>query len=102
VPGYLIEDCRADLMAAVHGGAPRTSGLRPTQGPWSLFLEALAYSFGNLNRLRQPIGAVALIAIGFFAARLTTTAGKPTVNNSDVTAQDDPYHTVRSVQADPE
>jgi hypothetical protein len=103
LPTYLLEDCRADLMAAVHGGAARAARPRPNQGPWSLFLEALAHSFGNFNRLRQPIGAVALIAIGFFGARLTTGVRGPAgpVVTEGLGAED-PYHTVRSVQPDPE
>jgi len=104
VPSYLLEDCRADLMAAVHGGAARAARPRPSQGPWSLFLEALAHSFGNFNQLQKPIGAVALIAIGFFGARLTMGVRTPggTVNESSVFGAEDPYHTVRSVQPDPE
>lgn len=98
VPAFLLEDCRADLMAAVHGGAPRAARARVSKGPWALFLEALAHSFGNLNRLRQPIGAVALIAIGFFGARLTMRTTPGIVTESP----DEPYHTVRSVQSDPE
>lgn len=100
-PSYLLEDCRADLMAAVHGGAPRQERSRPTKGPWALFLEALAHSFGNLNRLRQPIGAVALIAIGFFGARLAN-VGQSAARDPVSNAPDDAYSTVRSVQSDPE
>ena len=68
----LLEDCRSDLMAAIQGGAPR---LEPTaKGPWRLFLDALSSSFGSMGRMRQPVGAMALIAIGFFAARLSSTS----------------------------
>ncbi|HJZ97920.1 MAG TPA: HEAT repeat domain-containing protein [Candidatus Solibacter sp.] len=98
-PAYLIEDCRADLMAAVHGGAARAA-VRPAsaKGPWTLFLEALQHSFGNFNRLRQPIGAAALIAIGFFGASLTN---RPVPRPRVEPVPDDAYHTVRSVQSDP-
>jgi hypothetical protein len=105
VPTYLLEDCRADLMAAVHGGAPRAARPVSMKGPWTLFLEALAHSFGNMNRMRQPIGAVALIAIGFFGAKLTTLRQQPGSGDSPVKVAgviDDAYHTVRSVQADPQ
>jgi hypothetical protein len=102
VPTYLLEDCRADLMAAVHGGAPRAARPASMKGPWALFLDALAHSFGNFNRLRQPIGAVALIAIGFFGARLSTVGSGP-VGKADIFGgTDDAYHTVRSVQSDPQ
>jgi hypothetical protein len=102
VPTYLLEDCRADLMAAVHGGAPRSARPSSMKGPWTLFFEALAHSFGNLNRLRQPIGAVALIAIGFFGARLTNISRGPVTGADLVPTSDDAFHTVRSVQADPQ
>ena len=95
VPPALLEDCRADLMAAVQGGAPRLV-TKPAPGPWKLFLEALSHSFRDLGRLRQPVGAVALLAIGFFAARL------PIHNSGATTAPstDQVFNTVRSVQPD--
>ena len=69
VPPLLLEDCRADLMAAVQGGAPRAG--RPAKGP----LGPVSGGHGRdavrrWGALRQPVGAVALMAIGFFAARL--------------------------------
>src|SRR5207253_7672471 len=102
-PPFLLEDCRADLMAAVQGGAPRAE--KSTKSAWKLFLEAMGDSMAGLDRLRRlrgPIGALALIAVGFFAARLTTglqparpqvltTAGSP----------EEAYSTVRSVRPDP-
>jgi hypothetical protein len=100
VPPLLLEDCRADLMAAIQGGAPRVDP--PAKGPWRLFLDALAASFSGMGKLRQPIGALALIAIGFFAARLST-SGQPSTNSvlSSLTSPtDDVYSTVRSVQPD--
>jgi hypothetical protein len=55
----------------------------------------MGHTFGNLGRLRQPIGAVALVAIGFFAARLANKVGAaPPSPPSDI------YSTVRSVQPD--
>jgi hypothetical protein len=106
----LLEDCRSDLMAAIQGGAPRVA--RPVKGPWRLFLDAMAASLGGMSspaplsgiaRLRQPIGALALIAIGFFGARLIPT-GAPSGSGallSSVTApNDEVYSTVRSVQPD--
>jgi hypothetical protein len=102
----LLEDCRSDLMAAIQGGAPRAA--RTVKGPWRLFLDAMAASFSGaplsgIARLRLPIGALALIAIGFFGARLIP-AGAPSrtgVPLGSVTAPtDEVYSTVRSVQPD--
>ena len=90
----LLEDCRSDLMAAIQGGAPRVAPavVRPSVvGPWRLFLDAVAASLSGMGRLRQPVGALALIAIGFFGARLV---------NTTAPSNDDVYSTVRSVQPD--
>jgi anti-sigma factor RsiW len=102
----LLEDCRSDLMAAIQGGAPRVEP--SVKGPWRLFLDALSASFGGgssngIARLRQPLGALALIAIGFFAARLINTApptGSGALLSSVTSPTDDVYSTVRSVQPD--
>src|SRR5580658_1808494 len=68
VSPLLLDDCRADLMAAVAGGAPR---MAQHKGPWTLFLEAMASTFGgalgNPPRWWQPLAATALVALGFFA-----------------------------------
>jgi hypothetical protein len=95
----LLEDCRSDLMAAIQGGAPRLEPV--TKGPWRLFLDAMSASLGNMARLRQPVGAMALIAIGFFAARLSNTASPSgSLLSSLASPTDDVYSTVRSVQPD--
>jgi hypothetical protein len=96
VPPRLLEDCRVDLMAAIQGGAPRALPA-PKKGPWTLFLEAMGATFANFGRFRQPVGALALIALGFFAARFTgskppSAAGSPS---------DDVFATVRSVRPGP-
>jgi HEAT repeats/Putative zinc-finger len=97
----LLEDCRADLMAAVAGGAPRMAGRR--KGPWALFLEAMASTFGGLGRLRQPLGATALVALGFMAAKITP-MNFPLLRGGGISAAsmvpDDVFSTVRSVQPD--
>jgi putative zinc finger protein/HEAT repeat protein len=97
VPPSLLDDCRADLMAAIHGGAPRALPA-PKKGPWTLFLEAMGATFGNLGRFRQPVGALALIALGFGAARFTTSGAPPVTG---VTPSDDVFATVRSVRSGP-
>jgi len=97
VPPLLLEDCRADLMAAIAGGAPRAA--KPGKGPWQLFLEAMGATLTGFNRYRRPVGAIALIAIGYFAARVTGTnpgaaSGQPASPAEDV------FATVRSVEPD--
>ena len=106
-PHPLLEDCRADLRAAIQGGAPHVSP--PPKSPWTLFLEAIGFSFTGFNRYRQPISAVALIAIGFFAARFTGAGmgifaigpnrGVPMATSASMNP-DDVFSTVRSVQPD--
>src|ERR1051325_5942846 len=54
-PAHLLDECRADLMAAIAGGAPRTE---PSKGPWTLFLEAIRATFAPLGPFRQPAGAL--------------------------------------------
>ena len=106
-PAFLLDECRADLMAAVAGGAPRLERLdRSPKGPWTLFLEAIGATFGGMTRLRQPVGALALIAVGFMAARFTG-MGKPSTPGAGAPAaqagfmpSDDVFATVRSVQPD--
>jgi len=101
VSPLLLDDCRADLMAAVAGGAPRMAGHR--KGPWTLFLEAMASTFGGLGRLRQPLGATALVALGFMAAKITP-ANFALLRGGGISAAsmtpDDVFSTVRSVQPD--
>jgi HEAT repeats/Putative zinc-finger len=95
-PPHLLEDSRADLMATLHGGVSRAAVARRAKGPWRLFLEAVGDSFARLGKLQQPIGALALLAIGFFGARLTATrtpADRPAPAGEVFT-------TVRSVQPD--
>jgi hypothetical protein len=104
-PPMLLEDCRADLTAAIQGGAPR----RVQKGAWTLFLEAVGVTFTGFTRYRQPLGALALIAIGFFAARYTgagmggsaivPNSGAPIATNASL-SPDDVFSTVRSVQPD--
>lgn len=101
VPPALLEGCRADLLAAIQGGAPRVQ--RKEKGPWTLFLEAMGQTFAGMSRLRQPVGAIALVGLGFLAARFTgTTANPPAALPASVAApSDDVFATVRSVRADP-
>jgi hypothetical protein len=94
VPPMLLEACRADLLAAIQGGAPRL--FKPAKGPWTLFLEALAATLAGFSRYRTPVGAVALVAVGFLAARFTG-AGMPA---SSLSPAGEVFSTVRSVEPD--
>jgi hypothetical protein len=91
-PPALLDACRADLLAAIQGGAPRYE--RPAKGPWTLFLEALAATLSGFHRYRAPVGALSLVALGFFAARFTG-AGLPA---SSLSPAGDVFSTVRSVE----
>ena len=94
VPPMLLEACRADLLAAVQGGAPRL--FKPAKGPRTLFLEALAATLAGFSRYRTPVGAVALVAVGFLAARFTG-AGLPV---SSLSPAGEVFSTIRSVEPD--
>ena len=101
VPALLLEDCRMDLMAAIQGGAPRSErwSERSPKGPWTLFLEAISATFSGLSRLQRPVGAVALIALGFVAARLTISTPQPG-GPGGTGSGDEVFATVRSVHPD--
>jgi hypothetical protein len=74
IPRALLEECREDLMAAIAGGAPRQS--KSVKGPWTLFLEAVSDTVAGFGRMRQPVGAVLLVLVGFLAARFTGVGGR--------------------------
>ena len=85
-------------MAAIQGGAPRRE---PSKGPWTLFLEALGGTFAGLVQVRQPLGATALIAVGFLAARFVGVVPHPGgISQAGLAPADDVFSTVRSVQPD--
>jgi len=91
----LLEECRDDLMAAIAGGAPRQ--VKVAKGPWTLFLEAMGATLGGFGRMRQPVGALMLVLLGFMAARFVPTSS-PNVTQPGFAA--DIYPTVRDVKAD--
>jgi len=99
LPPHLLADCRADLMAAIRGGAPR---LPQRKTPWALFLDVLSATFGNVNRVPAPIGALALVALGFLCARFTGawSPATPSLSTAGVAPSDDVFATVRSVHPD--
>jgi hypothetical protein len=90
-PEDLLEGCRAELWQTISSGPPAPPA--PVRGPWRLFFQALGESFSSLGRLRQPVGALALLLIGFVAARVTTVGPRPD-------QPDQMVKTVRSVQPD--
>lgn len=105
-PAMLLQDCREDLMAAIQGGAPRLKSAE--KGPWTLFLEAVSATFAGMTRFRQPVAALALLGIGFFAAKysgawMSSTPALPGGPVASLTASsaDDVFTTVRSVHPDP-
>jgi HEAT repeat protein len=103
-PAVFLEECRNRLLVSIRSGraawqaeapAPlpawQAEGPPPAKsGPWRLFLEALSDTFSGLERLRVPLGAAAMLALGFVAARVTI----PTTTAEPVS------HTIRSVQPD--
>jgi hypothetical protein len=99
-PPHLLADCRADLMAAIQGGAPRLPQAR--KGPWTLFLEALGSTLDSVRHVPTPVGALALVALGFFCARYTGAWNTTplTLSTASVNPSDDVFATVRSVRPD--
>jgi len=99
-PAPLLEDCRTGLMAAIQA-SPRPP--RVHRSPWASFLETLNGIFSSINRVPQPVGALALVALGFFGARLTGAwnQAQGSVSVSSLTPGGDVFATVRSVHPDP-
>jgi hypothetical protein len=94
IPAALLDECREDLMAAIAGGAPRQ--IKPSKGPWALFLEAISATFAGFGRLRHPVGALLLILLGYSVARFSGASG-PTLS---AIPSDNVYPAVRDVKAD--
>jgi hypothetical protein len=93
-PPDLLVACRADLEEAM-GGAPARAAVRPA-GAWRLFLAAVAQSWTGLAAWRQPVGAVALLALGFFGARFTPWRAEAPVAGPSAQV----FSTIRSVRPD--
>ena len=90
LPPTLLAECRHGLMRAVYRSRPAP--------PFSGFRGGFRALFASLSRYRQPIAAVALIALGFFSARLTTSfpsAGQAAPANDVV------FSAIHSIQPDP-
>jgi anti-sigma factor RsiW len=67
-PAELLAQCRHELVRAIY--REETPAVRRTASdPWGLFREAFQSLWHPGIRFRQPVGAVALVALGFFASR---------------------------------
>jgi hypothetical protein len=92
----LLAECRHDLMRAVYrqgaivgqAGSPRPIGNRP--------LAAFAAWLPSLGPWRMPLGASALLALGFVTARLTAPSAAGPFNLATLTP--DVISSIRSVQ----
>lgn len=89
----LLINCRLDLMrevrrVAIPAAAPRN---------WRT---SLAGFWSGLGAMRQPAGALALVMLGFFAARFT--ARTPSIPDGFQPPADMVVSTIRSLQPDPE
>jgi hypothetical protein len=93
-PASLLADCRADLAAAVRGAAAE-----PARKPWTLWLDAWGATLAGFTHWRQPLGAAALIAVGFFAAKLVP-AGAGGVSTASFVPSEGVFVNVRSAQPD--
>ncbi len=97
-PACLLAECREDLMRAVyHQEAP--SRTRSTKRAWPLLQQGFGILLAPISRFRVPLGAAALLALGFFSARLTMlTPPAPSVASG--LPDQMVISTVRSVQPD--
>jgi hypothetical protein len=93
IPAGLLAECRHDLMRAVY--RDEAPAARRAPGVWQSFREGFAALLVPAYRLRVPVGAVALVALGFFSARLTM--GPATFPDA---AHDVVYSSIRSIQPD--
>jgi anti-sigma factor RsiW len=100
--GALLAECRQDVMRAVYRNeAPAMRTVRGT--PWAHFREGFTTLFPPLFRWRVPLGATALVALGFVSARLTMPgSGAIPLNTASVIPATDIISSVRSVQPAPE
>ncbi len=90
----LLAACRHELARAIY--REETPAVRRTASdPWGLFREAFHALWHPGIRFAQPVGAVALLAIGFFAARFIPVGwyGDPFTAGSIISS-------IRSVQPD--
>jgi hypothetical protein len=80
------------LAAAVDGAA--------REPWWKLWLGEAGATLAGFTRWRQPLGAVALIAVGFFAARLIPAGAGSGVSTASLAPSEGVFVNVRSAQPD--
>jgi len=93
----LLAECRHDLSRAIYR-EDTPDARRKAADPWGLFREAFRSLWHPGIRFAQPAGAVALLAIGFFAARFT--GGSFSGATLGGLAPDAIISSIRSVQPD--
>jgi len=97
VPSGMLDDCRENLMDAIRSGAVQAAApAPPLRGP--SFGERVSALMSALWGLRQPIGAVAMLAVGFFSAHLISPSPKQVAVVAEPT--EPMVARVRSVQPD--
>ena len=90
----MLAECRERLMASL-GSSEAGATRQPRRGPWKLFLGTMGSALSGFARVRVPLGAMALVAVGFIAGRiLPWSVGTEPAPNPEV------YAAVRSVQPD--
>jgi hypothetical protein len=90
-PPELLAECRHELVRAIY--REETPAVRRNASdPWGLFREAFRSMWHPGIRFAQPAGAVALVTLGFFAARFF-----PSISDQ---APDAIVSSIRSVQPD--
>ena len=97
-PPALLSECRHDLARAIYREeSPEVR--HSASDPWGLFREAFSSLWHPGIRFRQPVGAVALVALGFFAARFTG-MWPAAASLAGFTTPDAMVSSIRSVQPD--
>ena len=95
-PAGLLAECRHDLMRAVYRQeAPLAR--HENGSAWRRFEQAIAEMFSPLARLRLPLGATALVALGYFSAQVSL---RPGAGITAAALAEPPIASVRSVQPD--
>jgi hypothetical protein len=96
-PPALLEQCRQELTRSLYRESAQPAASRHNAG-WP-FRDLAAMLFGPGVRLRQALGAVALVALGYFSAHLTFFSGAGVVSLAGL-IPDGMVSRVRSVQPD--
>ena len=98
VPEHLLDNCRHDLIATLRAGVPRETA--PAPEPRISIGDRISALLSALWGLRQPIGAVALLAIGYVSAQFVNPGVRRPVIADGSPSGDPVIARVRSVQPD--